>query len=250
MSIPSCAQASQRRLAEEISNQSTIFRRHACILVETLASEFPSPENDASEGASEGEDADSDGKPRRQQQQRRRRRRGFSGILTFRRAVLVVLATNRLRHLNLVAKSKKQNLLIISEFPRKGKRSSLLIGRKDATPAWTRTTSNGGNGKNGDSSSSSSNNIENKLANWLTSTDLQTGVILALQPLLEKVDVTSMIDCGSAASSKKNGSRNASTRATPGSGLTEIASFACVQMMQRVNAHFLAHEDNVFTGGM
>lgn len=187
------ALASQRHLAEDIASQSTTFRRHACLLVETLASEFPSQLDE----------------PEKESQSKSRTRAGFSGVLTFRRGALAVMASNRLRKLGLLAKSNGNKLPF--ELPRKGKFGSLLIGNGQATPVWSTSNRNGHDG----------NDVNAKLIHWLTSTDLQTGVILAVQPLVERIMLQQQ-----GAASNLNGE------------LPHITSIACTRLLERIKAHF------------
>jgi len=216
--------ASQRRLADEISNQSSAFRRHACLLVETLAAEFPSADDE--------DELDGQRQPPR--------RRGFSGLLSFRRAAIVVLASNRLRLLGHATKSNKSHSLLLAEFPRKGKKAPMLVGRKEATPAWMTSTKT----KNDDGNEA---HIESRLSDWLTSTDLQTGVILALQPLVERVSASPPSKPTTDSKRRSSTGSSTTTRSRCTSGLVEIASFAAIQMMQRVNAHFLVNDDGGFS---
>ena len=90
------------------------------------------------------------------------RRRGFSGLLSFRRAAIVVLASNRLRLLGHATKSNKSHSLLLAEFPRKGKKAPMLVGRKEATPAWMTSTKT----KNDDGDEAQ---IESRLFDWFVS---------------------------------------------------------------------------------
>ena len=56
----------------------------------------------------------------------------------------MVMASNRLRLLGHANKSKKGDSLSLTDFPRKGKKASMVIGRRDATPVWMTTTTTEG----------------------------------------------------------------------------------------------------------
>ena len=91
-----------------------------------------------------------------------RTRRGFSGLLLFRRAAIVIMASNRLKAYGLISQSKKRDALVLTEFPRKGKKAILCLGRKEAAPSWMKT---GGNSPR-QIEDKSIMGLESRLTNW------------------------------------------------------------------------------------